>query len=258
MIPTVVLAGGQAKPELEAVIGQTSRALAQVFGKSLLRHVIDALLGAGPQGEPLGPILVAGDLPDSPDYSRISDTGQFTDNLFAGLLRFQDQPFVLIATADLPFLTASVVGRFAQDASELAGRGDVGVVWPIVPLAACYARYPGVKRTSLKLREGVYTGGNLALVQPSLLLGLRDRITAAYAARKSPGRLAHMMGMTIFARLIASQTLAPRLLSIAHLEEGASRLLGGKARALMCDLPELATDLDRPSDFLAVQAKREY
>lgn len=255
MTPILVMAGGKAKPELEAVIGQSRRPLAEVYGKTLLRHAIDALLAAGPDGGPLGPIVVVGDLPDSPDYALLPDQGHFVDNLFSGLKLYRDEPKVLLTTADLPYLTASSVEQFTREAIALAHRSEAGLIWPIVPVSSCYARFPGVKRTALKLKEGVYTGGNLALISPRLLLSQQARIAAAYAARKSPARLAGMMGLQIFTRLIASQLLLPRLLSVAQLEIGVSRLMGGTARALICDLPELATDLDRPSDFLAIRSQ---
>jgi GTP:adenosylcobinamide-phosphate guanylyltransferase len=268
MTPCVILAGGQAKPDLQALIGQTNRALAVVRGKSLLRHVVDAVRAAQPGTEhapsavgvgavqpgTTSEITVIGDLPDSPDYARLPDSGDFVTNLFAGLTAYGKAPLVLIATADLPFLTAPTVAAFVGQATDLASESGAGVIYPVVPVAACYARFPGIRRTALRLREGEYTGGNLALVRPEFLLTHRDRIAAAFAARKSPFRLAVMLGFGTLGRLVASQKLAPRLLSIPFLEARVSRLLGGPARALICDLPELATDLDRPADFAAVEA----
>lgn len=252
MTPCVVLAGGKAKPELQAVIGQSNRALAVVRGKPMLHHVIDAVREAQTGAD--ASITVVGDLPDSPDYRRLPDGGDFVTNLFAGLSVYRTAPFVLISTADLPFLTAPTVSSFVRQAVPLAEASGAALIWPVVAVSSCYARFPGIRRTALRLREGEFTGGNLALVQPELLLTQRDRIAAAYAARKSPLRLAGMLGLDTVWRVLASQKLSPNLLSIAMLEERVSRLLGGSARALLCDLPELATDLDRPSDFAAVEA----
>ncbi len=249
-IPAVVMAGGKAKPDLQAATGQTNRALIEVQGKTLLRHVVDALRAAAPS---IGSITVVGDVPESADYVRVPDSGGFVENLFAGLAAYAEAPFVLVAGSDLPFLTGESVAAFAQGAANLAQK-DAGIsfVYPIVPVAACYARFPGVRRTSLRLREGEFTGGNLMLIRPEFALAQRQTIAAAYAARKSPLRLAGMIGLGTLGRLLLSQKLAPGLLTLPLLEGRVSRLLGCPARALVCDDPEIATDLDRPSDFAAV------
>jgi len=252
MTPCVVLAGGKPRPELQAAIGHSNRALAVVRGKPMLQHVTDAVRAAQPGAT--AAITVVGDLPDAVDYSRLPDGGDIASNLFAGLEMYRKAPFVLIATADLPFLTAPTVAAFVRQATDLAESSGAGLIYPVVPVSACYARFPGIRRTALRLRDGEVTGGNLALVRPEFLLTHRERIAAAYAARKSPLRLAFMLGPGTVGRLIGSQMLSPRLLSIAMLEAHVSRLLGGPARALICDLPELATDLDRPADFAAVEA----
>lgn len=250
-LPCVVLAGGKAKPELLAITGQASRALAIVNGKTLLRHVVDALQGVGPPGL-IDTITVVGDVPDSTDYARLPDEGDFVANVFAGLSAHAGSEFVLIATSDLPFLTGEVVAGFVHGAVERAQESGAGVVWPIVPVAECYRRFPGVQRTSLCLRGGEFTGGNLALVRPAFLLANRERIADAYAARKSVVKMAWLLGLGTLGRLALSQTLSPNLLTIPMLEARVSRLMGGPVRALICAFPELATDLDRPSDFAAV------
>src|SRR5438552_1486947 len=95
-IPCVVLAGGKAKPELQAVIGQTNRALAVVNGKSLLCHVIEALRGADGNS----PITVVGDVPESRDYQRLDDQNEFVENVLTGVGAYADAPFVLLTTSD--------------------------------------------------------------------------------------------------------------------------------------------------------------
>jgi hypothetical protein len=252
-IPTVVLAGGRARPDLEAATGQSNRALVVVNGKPLLRHVVDAVQAAA-----FGPITVVGSVPESADYRRLPDSGGFVENVFAGLSAHTEAPFVLIATSDLPFLTGEAIADFVRGAILCAEESAAGFVWPVVPVARCYARFPGIRRTALKIREGAFTGGNLALVRPKFLLAHRPRIAAAYAARKSPARLAWMLGLGTLGRLALSQKVAPGLLTIPLLEKKASRLMGGPIRAYISDYPEIATDLDRPSDFAALAASSEY
>ena len=252
MTPTVILAGGKAKPDLVAVTGQTNRAMVVVNGRTLLACVADAIAAAGSDGEPLGPITVIGDVPQSSVYDCLPDSGDFVANIFAGLGAYPDAPYVLISTADLPFLTAASVADFVQGATEIAERDRAGIVMPIIPVESCYARYPGVKRTALRVAEGHYTTGNLALIRPEFLLANRQRIAGGYASRKSPLALARMLGSGTILRLLLSQKISPRYLTIPLLEARVGTLLGGTARAYLCSYPEIATDLDRPSDFAAL------
>ena len=251
-LPCVVLAGGKAKPDIIALTGQSNRSQVVVRGKTLLRHVIDALHTAGADGGTLGPIAVVGDVGGDAAYTVVGDSGDFVGNVFAGLACFPDAPYVLITTSDLPFLTGAVVGEFARGAMALAQSEQADIIYPVVPVALCYERFPGVKRTALRLREGRFTGGNLVLARPGFLLAHHARIKDAYAARKTPLRLAAMLGVGMIGRLALSQKVHPGLLTIPLLEARAGRLLGGRARAYLSQSPELATDLDRPSDFEAV------
>lgn len=242
--PAVVLAGGKAKPEIAAATGVENRALIAVKGRTMLACVVEALRAA----PGIGTVTVVGDLPDSTDYARVPDHGGFVENIFAGLEAAGAAEFALIATSDIPFVTADAVEDFVTRGAAL----DADMVYPIVPVAACYKRFPGVRRTSLALREGRFTGGNMVLVRPGFLRAQRARIAEAYAARKSPVRLALMLGLGTTLRVVSTLLGVPGLLAIPRLEASVSRLLGGSARALVSPYPEIATDIDRPDDLAAI------
>src|ERR1041385_8556923 len=94
----------------------------------------------------------------------------------------------------------------------------------------------------------------MMLMRPDFLLSHRDRIASAYAARKTPLKLAMMLGPGTVGRLALSIAGVRSALSIPALELAAGRLLGGTARAYISSYPEIATDIDRPSDLEAVSA----
>jgi len=244
-VPAIVLAGGQAGPDLAAATGQRCRAMVPVAGKPMVVHVCDALL----QATTVSSILVVGDVPAPEGCSQTGDHGGFAENLFAGLRVVGNGELVLVSTCDIPFVTPAAFDDLVRRGVEL--RADV--VYPIVHVAACYRRFPGVKRTSLRLREGVFTGGNAMLVNGAFVRAHADQIASAYAARKSPARLASMIGLGTLARLVGAMTVFPNALELAALEAAVGRLLGGAvARALVSDYPEVATDIDRLTDLQAV------
>ena len=244
----MILAGGKAKPDMTALTGQTNRALAVVGGRTLLDCVTAALTEA----DNVGPLTVVGDVPGDVRYTQIPDRGDFVANVAAGTDALPDADYLLFATSDLPFLTGAITADFVRDGLARAAQTSADIIYPIVPVAECYARFPNVKRTSLRLREGVFTGGNLMLIRPSFLRERRAWIAESYAARKSVLKIARMLGPGAILRLAVSQKMAPNLLTLAWLENRVSRLIGATGRALICHAPELATDLDRPSDFAAV------
>ncbi len=245
-IPRVVLAGGRASPELAVQIGGSVRAMALFGGKRLIDLVVEALAAA----DGGAPVTVVGDLPDSATYARVPDQGDYVSNLLAGVARHAGDEWILITSADMPFLTGKVVARFTENALLAAAARGAAVVYPVVLVSACYARYPGIKRTSVKLLEGEFTGGNMMLARPSFFMDRRDLLARTFAARKNPFRLAWMLGPDTVARLAVSQLISPRALDIPGLEAKVGRLVQGRVATLVSVDPELATDLDKPADFV--------
>ena len=253
-IPVVVLAGGKSKPELAAATGCDSRANVKLAGITLLDRVLAALNAARSSGAPLGETIVVTSAASPPDCTLVPDAGGFVENVFAGLTAAGSAASCLIATCDIPFVTAEAINHLTEHAGRMLAAGEADLVWPVVPVALCYHKYPGVKRTAITLREGRFTGGNMMLARPAGLLAKRARIAQVYGARKSPLRLAMMLGPSAVLRLVLSQTAAPGVLPLAWLERRASAIIGAHARALESPYPELATDLDRASDFEAAEA----
>ncbi len=244
-VPAVVLAGGLAKPEFAARTGVPHRALLKVGENTMLERVVAGLRSA----DAVGDVAVITDLETPPGTARIGDQGSFQANLFAGLEWARDAPHVLVSTCDIPFVT----GEAIRDFVEKALAADADLVYCAALVERCHDRFPGVRRTAVRLREGALTGGNVVLARPAFMLRHRDRIVSAYAARKSPWRLARMFGPRMLLRLVLNLTVRPGLVSVSELESAAGRALGGRVRAVITDYPELATDIDRPEDAEALR-----
>ncbi len=254
-IPRVVLAGGKATGELAHQIQCSSRALAVFQGRRLLDIVVEALVRADADAR----VTVVGDVPDSAAYLRVGDQGDFVSNLYAGIAASGESDWILISSSDMPYLDVGPVVEFVRLAIARAAATGADLVYPIVPVSSCYARYPRLSRTAVKLREGEYTGGNMMIARPAFLVKRRELISRAYAARKQPFRLAGMLGLQIVIRLAVSQLVAPAALNLDMLERRVGTLCGGRVVALACELPEIATDLDKPSDFaIATQGSMDW
>lgn len=245
----LVLAGGKASPEFQAATHVENRALAELApGRTMLDFVLAAL----GEAKSVNKVFVIGNVPPGEGYELVSPGESLLDNLVLGIRAMgrETGKQVLLVSADIPFITGLAIEDFIDKASQLGAN----FCYPIIPMKVYNAQFAGMKRTTLKLREGEFTGGNVILADPDYLLENEAVVRGAYAARKSVLRLGSMLGWGLLARVIASQLFAPKLLAIADLEAGISRLLGTTARAVITEHASLGTDVDKVDDV--VVAKR--
>jgi hypothetical protein len=174
----------------------------------------------------------------------------FFENLMLGVDACGGDELVLLLSSDIPLLTAEAVDDFVSRA--LASGGEM--CYPIITKESCVAKYPGMKRTYLKTREGTFTGGNMLLLSPAFLRRNERQIAQAYAARKKPFTLAAMIGVGILLRAVLARALFPGLLPVPMLERKVSEMLGGRVVAIPTSYPEIGEDVDKAADLEAVRA----
>lgn len=219
----IVLAGG--RPEGLPV---GSKADWMIGGRTMADHVVHALRRV-------------------PDVTKIAvprGDGTLVENLLAALegLTVRDDEYVLISSCDIPFLTTEAVRDF------LAGcEPGSDFYYPVVSRDVCEERFPGVKRTCVKLREGTFTGGNLFLIKAGKLPALSSLLGRLYEKRKSPAALAAELGYGMVVRLVCSSLFGT--LRIAELELAAERLTGLKVKAVISRYAEIGTDIDKVEDL---------
>lgn len=244
-VNVVVLAGGKNSAEMAAATGVENRALTPLGARTMLDYVTSALHRAASVGE----VSVVGAVPAGPGYHVVRGGETLLDNLMAGVGAAAEGgkgDRILVSTSDIPFLTPQAVDDFVGHAVQ----SGADLCCSYVPADLCYARFPDMKRTAVNLREGPLTLGNLMLVNPEFLMANQGTISRAYAARKSPVKVARMLGAGLLVRLLLAQFVAPSLLTVGALEQAVSRLLGGGARAagIRSEYPEIGTDVDKPDD----------
>jgi CTP:molybdopterin cytidylyltransferase MocA len=241
-VPVVVLAGGMAKPEIQAKGWPALRAVAQVAGRPIIQYVLDALRGASGVRE----IAVVG-----PDEIR-SVIGDATllpvgegmwDNIAAGLRHFPGER-VLLCSSDVPLLTPAAVDDIISRGMDI----DADFVYPIIRREDNLAQCPGLSRTYGALVEGTFTGGNLILVNSTKLLERDEIIRKALAARKKPLELARLINLRLVLKVMLKRA------RISELEAQVSRVLGASARALETRYAEVGADLDSPDEAPIVEA----
>ena len=238
----VILAGGKCDDDLRAATGAEFRAEIVVHGKRLVDTVLNAT-------KPLGePILVGG--PDGLSKRQVPAGDDFCASLRKGLELVVTERFLLV-TVDLPYLTTDALRDFIEQCDP-----NAGLNYPIVSSTACEERFPGMRRTTLKLREGVFTGGNVALMGTEMMKRALPVMEKAYALRKKPLRLAHIVGLDVLGRVLLAQ-LWPRTLSIRSLEKAMGKFLEVPVHAVPTQFAELGADLDKAEQFEIFQSLKK-
>ncbi|WP_243089926.1 NTP transferase domain-containing protein [Thermus neutrinimicus] len=227
----IVLGGGE--EAWASKYGVRSKALVPYRGRPMAEWVLSALEEAGLS------VVYVGENPGLSPSPRLTlpDGGSLLGNLEAALAHVEGR--VLVATADIPHLTPVAVRYVLEKAPEAA------LVYPIVPKEAVEARFPHTRRTYARLREGVFTGGNLLLLDKGLFHQALPLAKRVVALRKRPWALARLIGLDILFKLLLGR------LSLLELEERARRILGVEARALITPYPEVGVDVDREEELVS-------
>jgi CTP:molybdopterin cytidylyltransferase MocA len=237
--------GGKKASTQDAPGTQGNKALLTIGGRPMVDYVIEALKGCPEVDQ----IVLVGDAALQKAYHQTaglltaapgdSPLGSLASG--AAALETAERPadWVLTCTGDIPFLTAGAVSGFLGQCS----RREADFYYPITARREAEARFPGVKRTYARLRDGAFTGGNLFLVRRSIIKEVLPKAEGFIRLRKKPLSMARLVGPGfLFAYLFG-------FLTIAMAEKRISGLVGYRGAAVISDYPEIGVDVDKLSDL---------
>lgn len=236
----VVLAGGPPDEVSALQPGAPNKAFVRVGGIALVTRVLQALRSSRSIDHivVVAPAASHTDLALAPADERRPDGVHITESLRNGLAGLPGDEMLLVATSDLPVLTAASTDDFIERARALNPEIGYGCVERRVHMA----KFPEVPHTWARLREGTFCGTGLVTLRPRVLSALERFIEQLGAARKQPWRLASLFGTGILAKYALGR------LSIADAERRAYELLGAPVRAVISPYAETAVNVDRASD----------
>lgn len=246
MFDAIILAGGENSKGLDRCSPYIYEALIEVGGKPMVTFVAQALAASGqvdrifvlgPAAELAGCGFPAGThvLPGGPTI---------IETIRLGMRALGHSRKVLVATADIPLLTAEAVNDFLAQAAGV----EADLYYPIVPKEVNERHFPGNKRTYVRLKEGTFTGGNLFLVNPGIVEQCAQVAEKFIAERKNPLALCSMLGWSFVLRFLLG------ILCLKDVEVRVSELLGVRGAVVQSPFPELGIDVDKPSDLELVRA----
>lgn len=255
MIDAIVIAGGVPKEDdlLFSYTEGKPKALIDMNGRTMLERVIDALQTSN-QIKDVIVVGIEGDMGQSfrRPVQHLPGRGNLVSNAIAGiewlLSEKPDSKAVLASSADIPLLTGDIV----DDYIKMCQPFDHGIYYNLVTRETMERRFPGSKRTFTKLKGIEVAGGDMTLIQTSLIDVNRALWDALADARKHAWQLARAVGFRVLIKLLIRQ------LSIADIEDLGTRLTQHKLKVILNEHPEVAMDADKPHqvELLRAELKR--
>lgn len=241
----ILLAGGIPQPDqpLYQECHGRSKALIDVAGKPMAQWLLDALSGT----DEITQATIIGVGPSSGLYCEkpltfLPDNGGLLENILQGLAHVRasspETTYVLLASTDIPTVTAEIIGwRLAA-----ARQGNADLDYVVVERSTMEARFPESNRSYVKLRDVQVCGGDLNVINVNLAekTDIWDRLIAA---RKSARRQAALVGYDLLLQLLTRQ------ITLKGAEQKVSRRLGINGRVVLSPYAELAMDIDKPGQL---------
>lgn len=237
----VVLAGGPHDELAAKTPGAPNKAFVAIGGIALVERTLRALRASASIQRIIvvAPERVHGHPALSLANECRPDGERIRDSLRSGLAGLPPDADVLISTSDLPVLTAESIDDFVLRAFEK----DADLTYGCLEKRTHEAKYPQVPHTWARLRDGTYCGTGFITIRPRIFPSLERFIEQLGHARKNPLQLAKLFGWDVLLRFAA------RRLTIHDAEERASRIIGGRVRAVVSPYAEIGVNVDRVSDI---------
>lgn len=246
-VNAIVLAGRANTGVFKGVEPVPWEALIDIHGKPMIQYLLEALENTPEVGKVVvvGPTQYLG-WARKAGVELVEQGSCLVENLERGLktLNPVKGQHILICSSDIPLVDGQILSMFIRRSLKTGAL----MCYPIVSKDLCESRYPGVKRTYVHLREGVFTGGNVILIDAKVWNRLLDVVGSFFAARKSPIRLARLLGLGIFLRFLFYR------LSIRDIESLFFKMFGGSGAAIPFEYPEIGIDVDKVADLQLVRS----
>lgn len=241
----LILAGGQAK-----IPGcGMEEALIPLAGRPMVEYVLQAVgSAAGVRRVCLvGSERLRSRYRDREELILAPAGNDVLESLANGMRALNPREYMLVATGDIPLVTPAMVEDFLARCQEK----PADFYYAILRRETNEARFPGTRRTYVRLKDGVVCGGNLFLVRPEVVAEATRRGAAIISLRKNPLGLARLIGFGFIFKLLFHR------LSLAEAEAKFSRLLGLTGVTVTSPYAEVGVDVDKEEDLVLVKAAME-
>jgi len=246
----IILAGGKSSRELKSVAPYANEALIVIGKFPMIYYVYKALRASALIRNIVvsGPIeaLKNGILPQDKQLFYV-ESGRSAIESFAHGADFLKKvgitPKILVLPTDIPFITCEAIEDFLQQCEKY----PADFYYPVTSKEINDQKFPGVERTYVHLKEGCFTGGNLFLIDKSIIDKCLDMGLKLEKRRKKPVAMARLFGFKLLLTYLFNQ------LSIGKAEERFFEVMGFRGKGIISNYAEVGVDIDKPSDLEIAQ-----
>lgn len=241
----IILAGGESSSELKKIAPYDNEALIIIGNYPMIYYVYQALR----QSRFIRNIVISGptealrNIFTREDRLFFVNGGENAIASFANgmaLLREKEvSERVLIMPSDIPFITTEAIDDFITQAEKT----EADFYYPVTGKDVNEAKFPGVTRTYVNIKDGIFTGGNLFILRAALFEQVLDIALKLVERRKNPLAMAKLFGFGLVWKYMI------RRLSIEAVEKRFYEVLGIKGKAIISPYAEVGVDVDKPSDL---------
>lgn len=245
-VDAIILGGGTIKdPAFREAAGVDCKSLIDLRGKPMIQWVAEALKASGAIDSvaAVGPACLSDTgLAEVADHI-VLERGHEVDDLLAGMDALPDAEHILMVSSDTPLLTPDSIDDLVSNAPV------ADIVYPSVEKAHIMSQFGDRKWVFVRTREGEMTGSSTVLFRPSAFRDHEDTVRKVFDARRSVADLVKMWGVELALKFALGQ------LSLKDIEQRISEVLEIKGRSYVSIYPELAFDVDKPSDIALAEER---
>jgi len=245
MFNALILAGTKKKGPLEIAKKVDNKALIILDGMPMINYVVDALHNS----ENIDQILVVGPKKELHQYigkkvKEILNPGDsILENMEIGLNYFSSDDNLLLLTSDIPLITSEAIDEFLR----ICTKRKASIGYPVITKENIIKKYPETERTYIKMKEGVFCGGNIVFFKPDVFFQNKKLIKELFDNRKATWKYAKILGLKFILKFLF------KALTLEEIEKRVTDILGYNSVAVMVSYPEIMIDLDKLSDLKLIQ-----
>lgn len=245
MFNALVLAGAKEKGPLEIAENVDNKALIMLDNRPMIDYIVDALNSS----ENIDRILVVGPKNELHPYigkkvNEILNPGNsILGNMEIGLNFFNSADNLLLLTSDIPLITSEAIDEFL----EICTKRKAYIGYPIISKENIVKKYPETERTYIKMKEGIFCGGNIVFFKPEVFFKNKKLIKKLFDNRKSTWRYVKILGLKFILKFLF------KTLTLEEIEKRLTDILGYNSIAILISYPEIMIDLDKPSDLKLIR-----
>jgi len=245
MFNALILAGMKKKGPLEIAENVDNKALIMLDSRPMIEYIVDAVNDS----ENIDRILVVGPKNELNPYigkkvEEILNPGNsILENMEIGINFFNSADNLLLLTSDIPLITPEAINEFL----EICTKRKAHIGYPIITKENIVKKYPETERTYIKMKEGIFCGGNIVFFKPDVFFQRKELIKELFDNRKAIWKYVKILGLKFIFKFIF------KTLTLEEIEKRITDIIGYNSVAVMVSYPEIMIDLDKPSDLKLIR-----